>query len=434
MISKIFSFFISILIAFASVSNVMPTVEPMPIEPDDSFVPVLRFVATSDTHVKEYGDAGCQRIMKMIETGYAAAEADKNYGKLDAAVLVGDMTDYGWPWRFAYIKDSVNSVLRDETDLLCVAAKNHDGYIGRICRAWASGVSEDSADFHKVINGYHFIGLSASRTLLKHYTNRQIKWLDKQLAQAVADDPEKPIFVFQHEHIKDTVYGGYSSDGWGVDFLTDTLNKYPQVIDISGHSHYPANDPRAIYQDVFTAINDGGMAYYEFTVDGQTSYHPESSDNMAHMLLVEVDAQNRVRVRVCDLNENAVMTEYLIDNVADEHKTKYNQEVRRANATAPVIKEKPVVSVDGNKANVTVKPAQAGKDDVVFIYRLQILNKAGETVASQKRLGDYYKHLVPQELSFTFSDLPAGDYTLKLTAEGAWGYASEPVSVGFTVK
>lgn len=434
MISKIFGFFLSILIAFTSLSNTVPQVKPMDIEPDSSFVPVLRFVATSDTHVKEFGDLGCQRIMKMIETGYAAADADSNYKKLDAAVLVGDMTDYGWPWRFGYIKMCTDSVLRDGTDLLCVAAKNHDGYIGRICRAWASGVSGDDADFHKVINGYHFIGLSASRTLLKHYTNRQIKWLDKELAKAVAEDPSKPVFVFQHEHIEGTVYGGYTSDGWGVDFLTDVLNKYPQVIDISGHSHYPANDPRAIYQDTFTAINDGGMAYYEFTVDGQTSYHPESSDNMAHMLLVEVDAQNRVRVRVCDLNEEAVMAEYMIDNVASAHKTKYNQAVRRSNATAPVINEKPVVSVDGNKANITVKPAQPGKDDVVFIYRLQILNSAGETVASQKRLGDYYKHIEPQNLNFTFSDLAAGEYTLKLVAEGAWEYVSEPVYVNFTVK
>lgn len=433
MIGKIFSAILSIFIFFISLSNTMPTVEPMKVEQDDSFVPVLRFVVSSDSHIKKYGDAGCQRVMKMIETGYAAAEADSNHKTLDAAVIVGDTTNFGLPTSFAALKDSVDTVLRDETDFLCVAAKNHDGYLGRISRAYAFGISGDKADFNKVINGYHFIGLSAANNIFVHYSKHQIKWLDKQLAAAVAEDPTKPIFVFQHEHITNTVYGSYDEDGWGVDFLTETLNKYPQVIDISGHSHYPANDPRSIYQDIFTAINDGGLAYYEFTVDGHNSQHPESSDNMAHMLLVEVDAQNRVRVRVCDLNAEAVLAEYLIDNVAEPKKTKYNQDIRRAASTAPVFGENPVAKVNGSDALITVKPAKAGKDDVVFIYRFELLDASGNVVSSQKKLGDYYKNAEPNNITFSISALEAGTYTAKITAENAWGKASAPAAVSFTV-
>lgn len=434
MIGKIFSAILSVFIFFASLFNTMPTVEPMAVEQDDNFVPVLRFVVSSDSHIKKYGDAGCQRVMKMIETGYAAAEADSNYSRLDAAVLVGDTTNFGLPTAFAALKKSVDTVLRDETDFLCVAAKNHDGYLGRISRAYAFGISGDKADFHKVINGYHFIGLSAANNIFVHYSKHQIKWLDKQLAVAVADDPTKPIFVFQHEHIRNTVYGSYDEDGWGVDFLTETLNKYPQVIDISGHSHYPANDPRSIYQDVFTAINDGGLAYYEFTVDGHNSQHPEPSDNMAHMLLIEVDAQNRVKVRVCDMNADAVLAEYLIDNVTEPKKTKYNQDVRRAASTAPVFDSKPVASINGSDTSVTVKAAKAGKDDVVFIYRFELTDKSGNVVSSQKRLGDYYKNAVPTDITFSVSNLEAGTYTAKITAENAWGKTGSPVSVNITVK
>ena len=434
MFAKTCAFFLSALAALFTAISPLSDVAPMPIEPDPDFTPVLRFVVSSDSHVKKYGDEKTGRIMKMINTGYAAAEADPNYDKLDAAVLVGDTTNTGLPSTFISIKAAVKKVLRDGTDFLAVAAKNHDSYLSRISRAYISGISEDKADFHKVINGYHFIGLSASPTSIIHYTKAQIKWLDEQLAEATADDPAKPVFVFQHEHIYDTVYGSLPSDGWGVEFFTDVLNKYPQVIDISGHSHYPANDPRAIWQGAFTAINDGGLNYYEFTIDGATSQHPESSDNMAHMLLVEVNAENEVKVRVCDMNAEAVLAEYRIDNVADPVKTKYAFDTRKAEASAPVFTSEPEITVNGTTVTVTTAPAKVNDDDVVFIYRLQILGVDNNASASAKKLGDYYKTAVPGDITLSATVPTPGVYTVKLIAEDAWGLQSEPQIAEITVK
>lgn len=434
MFAKICAFFLAAFAALFTSISPLSDVAPMRVEPDPDFVPVLRFVVSSDSHVKKYGDIHTERIMKMINTGYAAAEADPNYGKLDAAVLVGDTTDTGLPSTFISIKAAVTKVLRDGTDFLAVAAKNHDSYLSRISRAYISGITEDKADFHKVINGYHFIGLSASPTSIIHYTKAQIRWLDEQLAEAVADDPAKPVFVFQHEHIYDTVYGSLPSDGWGVEFFTDVLNKYPQVIDISGHSHYPANDPRAIWQGAFTAINDGGLNYYEFTIDGATSQHPESSDNMAHMLLVEVNAANEVKVRVCDMNAEAVLAEYRIDNVTDPVKTKYAFDTRKAEASAPVFTSEPKITVNGTTVTVTTAPAQVNDDDVVFIYRLQILGVDNNGAASAKKLGDYYKTDVPGDITLSATVPTPGVYAVKLIAEDAWGLQSEPLITEITVK
>lgn len=425
----ILSMFTSIVTIFSPV----PDVGAMPIDADPDFVPVLRFVASSDSHVKKSGDLGCTRIMKMINTGYAAAEADENYKKLDAAIMSGDITNGGLPTAFCAVNASVKKVLKDETDFLAVAAKNHDSYAGRISRGYVSGISGDKADFHKVINGFHFIGLSASPTSLIHYTKSQIRWLDEQLAEAVADDPAKPVFVFQHEHIYDTVYGSLPGDGWGVEFFTDILSKYPQVIDISGHSHYPANDPRAIWQGAFTALNDGGLAYYEFTIDGATSQHPESGDTMAHCLLVEVDADNRVKIRVCDLTADEVLAEYLVDNVADPVKTKYAFDTRKAAASAPVFDEEPEVTVSDKTAAITVKPAKASAEDVVFIYRVTVTDADGKTAATFKKLGNYYKSLTPEDVKFSFTAENAGEYTVSVIAEDVWGLASAPAVTAFTV-
>ncbi len=433
MFAKICAAVLILLSSIIGVFSPINDVEPMKIDADPDFVPVLRFVASSDSHVKKYGDIGTERIMKMIETGYAAAESDANYKKLDAAVLIGDTTNTGFPHTFASIYKGVKKVLRDETDFLAVAAKNHDSYLGRISRSYISAISGDKADFHKVINGFHFIGISASANIAVHYSDKQIEWLDKELAAAAAADPEKPIFVFQHEHIKDTVYGSLAQDGWGDEYFTAILSKYPQVVDISGHSHYPANDPRAIWQGSFTALNDGGLAYYEFTIDGARSQHPEIGDTMAQMLLVEVDAQNRVKVRVCDMTANAVTEEFLIDNITETNKTKYSFEKRRSEASAPVFDNEPEITVSENNIALNIKPAKVNDDDVVFIYRAEIKDESGSTVASGKKLGDYYKNPVCGDIKINMTVPGSGKYTVSIIAEDAWGLQSEPYTANITV-
>ena len=44
MLAKIFSVFTALFVAIVSLFRTMPDVEPMKIQPDDSFVPVLRLL------------------------------------------------------------------------------------------------------------------------------------------------------------------------------------------------------------------------------------------------------------------------------------------------------------------------------------------------------------------------------------------------------
>ena len=59
-------------------------------------------------------------------------------------------------------------------------------------RAYYNTVSGNDADFHVVINGYHFIGVSASPVDGVHYSTAQQKWLKQQLTEAAKEDPNKP--------------------------------------------------------------------------------------------------------------------------------------------------------------------------------------------------------------------------------------------------
>ena len=176
---------------------------------DSSFVPVMRFVAASDTHVRSDGDTNEQRICKMMELAYGIADADPVYNKVDALVIAGDLTNDGTKDEFDKFGAAVKGSLRDETQFLGVVAKNHDGYEMKRTelRDYFKNLMGIDADFHTVIGGYHFIGISASENDAEHYDSGQKKWLKQQLDIATAEDPEKPVFVIHHEHVRGTVYG-----------------------------------------------------------------------------------------------------------------------------------------------------------------------------------------------------------------------------------
>ena len=103
---------------------------------------------------------------------------------------------------------------------------------------------------HNIINGYHFIcwgSLDGSYDKCNNNTDKVRAELDK----AVKDDPNKPIFVISHLNPQDTAYG---SDDWGNADINTVLKDYPQVISLSGHSHYSLIDERSIWQGDYTAF------------------------------------------------------------------------------------------------------------------------------------------------------------------------------------
>lgn len=429
-ISSITSVILSIFVYFASLMT--PSfVAPVPEMKQDDFVPVMRFVAASDTHIQTLGDTGCKRLSSMMKTAYAISDADEDYKNLDAVVFSGDITDNGFISSFYSFAAVTDVEIREGTERLAVLAKSHDSYTYfNNSRKIFTGITGQEADFHRVIGGFHFIGVSRSDTL-EQYSEQQVKWLDENIAAAVKDDPAKPVFVFQHEHVKNTVYGSSDTDGWGLDVFTEVLSKYPQAVHISGHSHFPANDPRAVWQGEFTAINDGGLSYFELAVDGKNGQFPDEKDRMSQALIVEVDADNRVLVKVLDVDEGKIMREFLIDNIAEENKTKYSFEVRKENASAPVFSEGAALQYEkkGLMHHVTVPQATVSEDNEVFIYRISVTNEKGKTVHEAWEFSQYFFADKPESISFDSFMALGKNLTVKVWAEDVWGNTSESLEI-----
>ena len=176
--------------------------------PEDKteFTPVLRFFAASDSHVESMGDTQALRMQKALKMAYAIADSDKEYNKLDAALFAGDLTDNGRKDQFLGFTVAAKSVLREETELLAVIAKSHDSStLDKGVHPYFSGVVGEDTDIHKVINGYHFIGLSVSKTEGEHYSEYQREWLDEQLALQQPKTRQSP-FSFSSTSILQTPF------------------------------------------------------------------------------------------------------------------------------------------------------------------------------------------------------------------------------------
>lgn len=428
--STLFSIILSFLMLFASLFVPFAKVETP--ESTGDFEPQLRFVATSDTHIYALGDKGCTRIAKMINSAYEIAEKDSSYNRLDAVVFSGDITDDGTFTAFSAFAATTDKAIKGDTQRLAVVSKSHDGntYDNEALDIFTSLTGQET-DFHRVINGYHFIGVSRAPEAGVHYSEAQVQWLDEELAKAVAAAPLQPVFVFQHEHVLDTVFGSYTYDGWGMDTFKAVLEKYPQTVHISGHSHYPANDPRSIWQGEFTAIGDGGLAYYEFTVDDETSVHPDGYKSMTQALMVEVDALNRVRIRVLDVDAGEFVAEYLVDNVASSIKLKYNHDARRLLSEGPVFTDDAQLKIEKKlgKYNVIVPQASVnGNDNKVYLYRISITDKNGNEKYSAWELSGYYYADVPETVTFKNVPYAEGD-SISVVAEDVWGNQSAALTL-----
>ena len=404
---------------------------------ETDFVPVLRFIAASDTHVRDDNDVTADRIGKMLDLAYRIADSDPAYTALDAVLIAGDLTNDGTKTEFDKFTAALNGAKREDTRFLGVVAKNHDGYeMPRAeMRDYYTKDTGNDPDFHVVINGYHFIGVSASTVDLQHYDPGQIFWLKNQLDAAVAEAPDRPVFVTHHEHVRDTVYGSSQYDGWGVTHFSALLKKYPQVVDFSGHSHYPLNDPRSVWQGAFTAIGTGAIYYSEFTVDKTRTYHPADSNDTATCWIVEVDEANRLRLRGMDVEAGECLCEYILDNPADPANRNYTPAKRKETASAPVFTKSAKIAVTPTPGGCAATAPRATSTDgmPVVLYRIRAVDAKGKTVAEDWTLPCYYRAVKQTEIELALTGLEAGEYTVTVTAENAYGMESTPLSAKVTV-
>lgn len=399
---------------------------------DKNFEPVLRFMVVSDVHYKDEHTVERDRMQQAIRTAYALSEKE-SYNKLDALYVVGDFANSGTRAQMLAFKDTLDSNLKPGTDYTLSLASHEFGSEGEEAAlqkfAEIFGAEPDS---HKVINGYHFISVTCTNGC--HFDEKKQEWVAQELKKAAKDDPKRPIFFFQHPHIMGTVYG---SANWGEDELTAILMNYPQIIDFSGHSHAPINDPRSIHQRHFTCLGTGTLSYFELDeFDKIYGTIPPNDDNAAQMLIVEADAEGRVRIYPYDLiTDNFFPFTWKIDSAWDVDSYLYT-DARYRTEKAPWFEEGSAVEIKDVKADsFTVEFPQAKvEEEYVDDYNVYLKDMNGVTVRNATIWSEYYFYNMPEKLSVSFDGLESGEYRVEIYANSFWKTRCKKPLVSGTVK
>ena len=427
MIKAIIAFLLSIASTILAGTNQNNMTTAPDYEKD--FVPEIRFEVMSDTHIKMINDSHSSRLQKAVNFAYDYSSKNPYYNKLDAVIIAGDLTNNGTIGQFVGFSAALKTALRVDTKFLGVIAQNHDGYaLGKLSQSLFKTVTGNDSDYHTVINGYHFIGLSASKKIGSQYDSQQKEWLKAELDKAIADNPDKPVFVTHHEHSANTVYGSSDFDGWGLEYFRDILNDYPQVVDFSGHSHYPANDPRSIWQGEFTAVGTGAIAYMELTVDNDRKVHPEDNENGAQAWIAEVDKNNRVRLTCIDVLRGEYLCEYIINSPAEINARQYTPEKNEVSSAAPVFDSGASVTAEKIRRGYkfTVPAAKSTDGKIVFLYRINIYDSDGRSIHTDRVVNNYWNADSFGEITFKTNSVPSGS-RVEITALNAYYMESEPL-------
>lgn len=298
--------------------------------------------------------------------------------------------------------ENIDRLGLDDTSIL-MSHGNHDVGNADMAKYYGEWFPNASGGYYeKTIDDQTFLVIDTER-----YSGAQRTWLQGRLA-ALSAEPDaltKPIFVVGHRPATNTVYDGAQASN---PTLTSDLAAYPQAVFFSGHSHLNLNDERSIWQDGFTAVNDGSMSYTETPHDVFQRYDnalwEEFTIPTAQALYVEVYADRTEIDRVNFAAEDertytngtwGFQSEYPFESAGtlagptwtvrldgttpEEVRENFDYTAAARDNVAPVLDGTPEhVLVDG--ADVLRVPA-ATDDESVYAYDVRVKDAATGTVA-----------------------------------------------------
>lgn len=412
-----------------------------------AFVPILRFVVASDVHYTESVSEQDAKFHNLLTDAYDYSDNHAKYQTLDGVFIVGDIAHRGKASELNRFFSDFYAYTREGTDAQAVLG-NHEFWpepeyaVSR----YLSASGYETADRHITIAGYHFILMSPSH--YEGFDNAKISWLSEQLAIAAADDPTgtKPIFVFQHHPAFDTVYG--SEDEWGVTNLEPVFENYPQVVDFSGHSHFPINDPRSIWQGSFTGLNTGscrewGMDLAGFTSKTVFAVNDEGdwtfNENASYLYdpgkyyVVEVNAASRLLIRAFDVGTGVeVMEPIFLASVGNPERFAYTDDRANHEETPRFADNAEVETLAVTESTASFRFPRTTSGAYVQHYRCEL--RHGETlIATERRLDCGFLFPAPETLTVSFTGLDEDtEYTLSIIPVTSWANEGEPLVVNFS--
>ncbi len=397
------------------------------------FEPVLRFAVCSDVHLNgEENQEAALRLKRLLDDMYEYSEG-RAHKTLDALMVAGDFTGGGAEKEYESFNKIINENKRDETKLLIVLG-NHEFINYRDVDATVGYTVykkyiNEIVDTDEVLQGFHFIGVSYDDNG-KTFTGKA-KWLEEKLYALTREDPEKPIFVYQHPAPTLTVYG---SGNWGDTTMKSVLKKYPQVVDFSGHSHYAPSDPRSVWQGAFTAVGCGSLSAFM----GNLNYIDGDKDapgKSGGAWLVEVDAKGNVSMKLYDVENRRFFkdVDYYFTDLSSTSKRAYTWHQQKTKDTKPLFPKNTKIAVHTDEKGEAVLSFPEAKGFYpAENYKITVKN-ANKKVYENTVISEYVR-ATDDDVKVNLGTLDKGEYFVKITAYSPYAKKGQALKEAITIK
>ncbi|MGN1317161.1 MAG: metallophosphoesterase family protein [Acutalibacteraceae bacterium] len=345
---------------------------------------------------------------------------------VDLILFAGDIGDLGTYFAFETYEKTIDEVYGENRPIVQTIMGNHDFWnkdaktaINHL-KAFKK-VTGSSPWTHYVVNGYHFIGASPNCGSMEAGYVLTSRWLEKELETANADSQGKPIFVMTHNQPFDTCYG---SDEWGDKTLNEVLEKYPNVVNLSGHSHYSILDERSIWQGEYTVLSTQSLSYTELETGKENGTVPPNADKTPMGYIMDF-TDSSVDIHRINFSEENMGKEEKADKLWSlplpyTNDERYSFDSRKELNAAPVITD--TIGTAATEGDKVILSFNAGTDDD-FVHSYKVVIDGKET---KYFFSDFYNGVENMSSRVTLELEKAGDsHTYDIYAIDSWGKESK---------
>ena len=302
----------------------------------------LKIGLISDNHI----DSDLENIYSKIKRkNLKRALTTLKDNKVQVIIITGDLVnsvkdEYYEEWLKIY-----NEVYEKSEKPILILTMGHSDYninlIGnkeKISREKFKQFFNQSTFGNIIINNYHFIKYGN----LEFENEKKVtgeKFLEEEIKKTInlSKEKNKPIFIISHLNILNTVYG---SEKKGQTKIKEILNKYNQIIFISGHSHYPLIDERSIHQKNFTSIQLQSTSFIKIEENYENEVEDELGNNLTSYLnpmgiIMNINETQILIQRVFLLENKIYNYNWIIKNPIFKSDFLYEENKRNLNIDSP---------------------------------------------------------------------------------------------------
>ena len=377
---------------------------------------VLRFPVMSDVHIPGDGTAAGKFLNALMQS--------KKFGDLDALLITGDLTEYGYETQVQEFCTILTSQIDLDKTRVFLTMGNHElydhelngvpfkvneymrKYLGENYHPGSGAVDFANCRYHAKINGIDIVSISCLdyEEVGVNFKQEDIDWLEGILK---ASDPTKPVFIGMHPMVENTAWGSHG-DYWAdcTGRLYAVLEKYPNAVVFSGHLHDHIYSDKAIWQKEFTAVGNGSVYYNSIATQnadgiGYVFFRGSSPADYLRIslgLMVEVDGEGNTRITRMDyMNDRTILEPWIIPapKADGSHLTVYNEESYGVGNEAPHFEGTGNVKIkryDGEDPTLEISFDKAVDDEMVYNYIVTFKDaNTGDEIKKLGICGDFYR-------------------------------------------